>query len=116
MNTEKTKSDAIDIKKTVKKTVDELNELEGDALSKTPEKIVEKTKKKKKKKKKRSKRCLTCNKKVGMFGFNCKCGDLFCGEHRYASQHNCTYDYQTEHRCSIIKNNPDANFNKIGDI
>lgn len=83
--------------------------------------IVEETKKspikkKKKSKKKRSKRCFQCNKKVGMFGFTCKCGKLFCSVHRYASEHGCTYDYRKEHQEKIKLNNPDANFNKVNEI
>ncbi|GJM96876.1 hypothetical protein PR202_ga13749 [Eleusine coracana subsp. coracana] len=29
-------------------------------------------------------RCLTCRKKVGLTGFQCRCGGTFCGSHRYA--------------------------------
>ncbi|KAF7811875.1 zinc finger A20 and AN1 domain-containing stress-associated protein 9 isoform X3 [Senna tora] len=29
--------------------------------------------------KKKSNRCKSCNKKVGLTGFQCRCGDLFCG-------------------------------------
>ena len=115
MNTEKTKSDAIDIKKTVKKTVDELNELEGDALSKTPEKVVVKTKKKKKKKKKRSKRCLTCNKKVGIVPYTCRCNIeyIFCSKHRLPSKHNCSFDYKNFKKNKIENDNPKIEFDKI---
>ncbi|KAI3817480.1 hypothetical protein L1987_11272 [Smallanthus sonchifolius] len=33
-------------------------------------------------KEKTSNRCLTCNKKVGVIGFKCRCGDTFYGSHR----------------------------------
>ena len=72
--------------------------------------------KKKKKKKKRSKRCATCNKRVGSFGITCRCGNLYCGKHRYASEHNCTWDYKAE-QCKIIRDtNPDMSFAKIDTI
>ncbi|KAL0696753.1 hypothetical protein Bca4012_063933 [Brassica carinata] len=37
-------------------------------------------------------RCTTCNKRVGLTRFKCHCGDLFCGTHRYADVHNCSFD------------------------
>ena len=79
------------------------------------EKKIE-TPKPKIKKKKKSKRCKVCRKKVGMFGFTCKCGELFCGKHRYASQHECTYDYRKDRHADILKNNPDMSFKKIINI
>ena len=40
------------------------------------------------------KRCLICNKKLGLVGgFTCKCGGLFCGLHRGENDHNCTFDF-----------------------
>jgi hypothetical protein len=44
-------------------------------------------------KKKKKNRCGACRKKVGLTGFDCKCGGLFCGMHRMADGHNCTYDH-----------------------
>ena len=44
-------------------------------------------------KKKKKNRCGACRKKVGLTGFDCKCGGLFCGLHRMASGHNCTFDH-----------------------
>ena len=37
--------------------------------------------------------CKKCNKKVGLTGFTCRCGGLYCGNHRYAEEHSCNYDY-----------------------
>ncbi|KAI4352367.1 hypothetical protein L6164_006627 [Bauhinia variegata] len=34
-------------------------------------------------------RCKNCNKKVGLTGFQCRCGDVFCGRHRYPEEHAC---------------------------
>lgn len=39
-------------------------------------------------------------------GFGCRCGNLFCGIHRYSDKHNCPYDYKTEAADKIRKENP----------
>ena len=39
-------------------------------------------------------KCLTCNKKLGLTGFECKCGGDFCAAHRHAEDHECTYNYK----------------------
>ena len=47
-------------------------------------------------------RCFSCNKKVGLLGFDCKCGYVFCSTHRHASSsdkdessgHKCTFGWQ----------------------
>ncbi|XP_064032297.1 AN1-type zinc finger protein 5-like isoform X2 [Pogoniulus pusillus] len=51
-------------------------------------------------------RCFMCRKKVGLTGFDCRCGNLFCGLHRYSDKHNCPYDYKTEAAAKIRKENP----------
>ncbi|XP_076879126.1 AN1-type zinc finger protein 6 [Brachyhypopomus gauderio] len=51
-------------------------------------------------------RCFTCNKKVGLTGFDCRCGNLFCGVHRYSDVHNCTFDYKADAAQKIRKENP----------
>jgi hypothetical protein len=43
-----------------------------------------------------SRRCFIkeCNKKLSISeGVICKCSNLYCGKHRYASDHSCSYDY-----------------------
>merc|ERR1719445_1699574 len=44
--------------------------------------------------KKKKNRCLSCKKKVGLTGFTCRCGGLFCSIHRYSDKHECTFDYK----------------------
>ncbi|KAF4347060.1 hypothetical protein G4B88_026263, partial [Cannabis sativa] len=39
-------------------------------------------------------RCNDCNKKVGLTGFSCRCGNLYCGHHRLPEAHACTYDFK----------------------
>lgn len=51
-------------------------------------------------------RCFMCRKKVGLTGFDCRCGNLFCGIHRYSDKHNCPYDYKAEAAAKIRKENP----------
>ncbi|XP_047132229.1 AN1-type zinc finger protein 5 isoform X1 [Hydra vulgaris] len=51
-------------------------------------------------------RCCSCRKKVGLTGFECRCGGLFCGIHRYSDKHNCSYDYKADGREQIAKANP----------
>nr|GMD00177.1 zinc finger A20 and AN1 domain-containing stress-associated protein 8-like [Ipomoea batatas] len=51
-------------------------------------------------------RCNTCNKRVGLTGFSCKCGNLFCAAHRYSDKHECPFDYQNAARDAIAKANP----------
>ncbi|RZC82151.1 hypothetical protein C5167_044938 [Papaver somniferum] len=58
-------------------------------------------------------RCLTCNKRVGLTGFKCKCGITFCSTHRYPEQHGCTFDYKAVGRDAIIKANPIVKAEKL---
>ena len=51
-------------------------------------------------------KCETCNKKVGVMGFKCKCGSTFCGSHRLAEAHGCTFDFKGAGRDAIAKANP----------
>ncbi|XP_026177785.1 AN1-type zinc finger protein 5a isoform X2 [Mastacembelus armatus] len=58
-------------------------------------------------------RCFMCRKRVGLTGFDCRCGNLFCGIHRYSDKHNCPYDYKTEAAAKIRKENPVVVADKI---
>jgi len=51
-------------------------------------------------------RCMTCNKKIGLLGFQCKCELYFCSEHRYSDRHDCTFDYKSHGKELIAKTNP----------
>jgi predicted nucleic acid binding AN1-type Zn finger protein len=58
-------------------------------------------------KKKRSRCSLeSCKRKVGLTGFDCRCGGLFCWEHRYSDKHDCQFDYKELGQDQIRKNNP----------
>ncbi|XP_029145255.1 zinc finger A20 and AN1 domain-containing stress-associated protein 9-like [Arachis hypogaea] len=52
------------------------------------------------------KRCKKCNKKVGLTGFECRCGDLFCGKHRYPEVHECEFNFKDIGRNILAKQNP----------
>ncbi|XP_061348193.1 zinc finger A20 and AN1 domain-containing stress-associated protein 7-like [Gastrolobium bilobum] len=58
-------------------------------------------------------RCGSCNKKVGLTGFVCKCGTTFCGTHRYPEKHQCSYDFKGAGRDVISKANPSIKADKI---
>jgi len=58
-------------------------------------------------------RCSGCRRKVGLTGFRCRCGDLFCSEHRYSDRHDCSYDYKSAGRESIARENPVVKAAKI---
>ncbi|XP_062268754.1 AN1-type zinc finger protein 5-like [Platichthys flesus] len=64
-------------------------------------------------KKPQKKRCFMCRKKIGLTGFDCRCGNLFCGIHRYSDKHNCPYDYKAEAAAKIRKENPVCVADKI---
>lgn len=51
-------------------------------------------------------RCFTCRKKLGLTGFGCRCGHLFCSVHRYTDIHSCSFDYKADAAEKIRKENP----------
>ncbi|GAB4856984.1 hypothetical protein Ancab_014896 [Ancistrocladus abbreviatus] len=58
-------------------------------------------------------RCGSCNKKVGVMGFKCKCGATFCGSHRYPEEHGCTFDFKGVGKNAIAKANPVVKADKV---
>ncbi|XP_004406083.1 PREDICTED: AN1-type zinc finger protein 6-like isoform X3 [Odobenus rosmarus divergens] len=44
--------------------------------------------------------------KVGLTGFECRCGNVYCGVHRYSDVHNCSYNYKADAAEKIRKENP----------
>ncbi|WVZ79409.1 hypothetical protein U9M48_026989 [Paspalum notatum var. saurae] len=61
-------------------------------------------------------RCSTCRKRVGLTGFNCRCGNLYCALHRYSDKHDCKFDYRTAARDAIAKANPVVKAEKLDKI
>ncbi|XP_054858980.1 AN1-type zinc finger protein 6 isoform X1 [Eublepharis macularius] len=56
--------------------------------------------------KQKKSRCFMCRKKVGLTGFECRCGNVFCGVHRYSDVHSCSYNYKADAAEKIRKENP----------
>jgi len=66
--------------------------------------------------KKKKTKCTKCKTNVGVIGFPCRCGGIFCSVHRYANEHNCTFDYREHGAEEIRKNNPQVIGEKIQKI
>lgn len=66
-----------------------------------------------------SNKCKTCRRKVGYLGFDCKCGHVYCSEHRYPYAHQCNISTKVEHQTKLQKIMPHVisttihNFEKI---
>ncbi|XP_047969865.1 zinc finger A20 and AN1 domain-containing stress-associated protein 8-like [Salvia hispanica] len=61
-------------------------------------------------------RCNTCRKRVGLTGFSCRCGNLFCSVHRYSDKHECPFDYRSAAQEAIAKANPLVKAEKLDKI
>lgn len=52
-------------------------------------------------------RCAFCNKRLNITTIHtCRCGGIFCSQHRYSEVHGCQYDYKTEGRKILEQANP----------
>ncbi|CAL9155113.1 unnamed protein product [Musa hybrid cultivar] len=61
-------------------------------------------------------RCSTCKKRVGLTGFTCRCGNLFCSVHRYSDKHDCSFDYRSAAQNALAKANPVVKPKKLDKI
>ncbi|OQR77261.1 hypothetical protein BIW11_07222 [Tropilaelaps mercedesae] len=62
-------------------------------------------------------KCAHCKKKTGLAStYDCRCGEKFCSEHRYAEIHNCCFDYKSQGRVELLKNNPTVRAEKVAKI
>ncbi|KAK1426609.1 hypothetical protein QVD17_15285 [Tagetes erecta] len=61
-------------------------------------------------------RCTTCRKRVGLTGFSCRCGNVFCSVHRYSDKHDCQFDYRSTGKDAIAKANPVVKAEKLDKI
>jgi len=52
-----------------------------------------------------TKRCWKCKRKIGITGIECRCGYIFCGKDRYASEHDCPYNFKEAHQKKLVKEN-----------
>ncbi|KAL7134120.1 hypothetical protein ABFS83_11G006400 [Erythranthe nasuta] len=61
-------------------------------------------------------RCSSCSKRVGLTGFSCRCGNIFCSVHRYSDKHECPFDYRAAAQDAIAKANPIVKADKLEKI
>nr|GMD26058.1 zinc finger A20 and AN1 domain-containing stress-associated protein 5-like [Ipomoea batatas] len=54
-----------------------------------------------------------CRRKLGLVGFRCRCGEVFCYQHRYSDRHDCSFDYKAAGREAIARENPVVRAAKI---
>ena len=59
---------------------------------------------------------MSCNKRIGLTVFQCKCKYYFCAEHRYSDRHDCTFDYKQFSKELLQKANPTIIPSKINSI
>ncbi|XP_006108287.1 AN1-type zinc finger protein 6 isoform X2 [Myotis lucifugus] len=76
------------------------------SVSDTAQQPTEEQNKSLEKPKQKKNRCFMCRKKVGLTGFECRCGNVYCGVHRYSDVHNCSYNYKADAAEKIRKENP----------
>uniref|UniRef100_A0A1A9ZYY6 AN1-type domain-containing protein n=1 Tax=Glossina pallidipes TaxID=7398 RepID=A0A1A9ZYY6_GLOPL len=88
------------------KTSSETAATVGPSATSTEQAEDDKDKEEDKDAKKKKNRCAECRKKVGLTGFLCRCGGLYCAVHRYSDKHNCTFDYREHGAQEIRRNNP----------
>ena len=81
-----------------------------------PEEAMEEDEEPPKKVQVNTSRCWTCNRKIGLLGFQCKCEFFFCAEHRYSDKHQCAFDYKEQGRQQLTKANPTIAPSKVESI
>ena len=47
-------------------------------------------------------KCWKCNKKIGIYGYQCRCKYFFCDKHRYNDLHNCSFDYNEFQKANLV--------------
>jgi AN1-type zinc finger protein 5/6 len=54
---------------------------------------------------KQQKRCSKegCRCKLKLTDYPCRCGQVFCGTHRVAETHDCTFDYKAYQKDVLLK-------------
>lgn len=63
-------------------------------------------------------RCSVCNKKTGYNYFNCSCNKdlLFCENHKFPFEHNCTTNISIKHKRKLEESHPKIEPTKIQKI
>jgi len=86
------------------------------AVEASPVAAVEEVEEEKEPKKVKKNRCASCKKKVGLTGFACRCGGMYCGIHRYSDKHDCNFDYNAMGKSEIAAANPVIVAEKVAKI
>lgn len=47
-------------------------------------------------------KCWKCNKKIGIYGFECRCKYFFCEKHRYNDLHDCKFNYSEFQKANLV--------------
>lgn len=61
-------------------------------------------------------KCALCQKKVGIFGVECKCKLIFCSRHRLPEMHQCSFDFKSKGKDQLMKDLVKIQNNKITTI
>jgi hypothetical protein len=56
-----------------------------------------------------------CNIKLGLMGFDCKCGFKYCASHRLPESHNCDFDHKSADKAVLAKQLVRCVGDKMGD-
>ncbi|XP_045115222.1 AN1-type zinc finger protein 4-like isoform X2 [Portunus trituberculatus] len=71
----------------------------------------------KRRKNRRKPRCEKCSRRLGVSStYECRCGGLFCAQHRYSETHTCSFDYRTAGRAMLALANPLVAPNRVPKI
>lgn len=57
-----------------------------------------------------------CKRKLNMMGVECKCGHVYCSDHRLSFAHNCSVDYNKLAKTKLATDNIRIEFCKITKI
>ena len=60
--------------------------------------------------------CHHCSKTVGIRGFLCDCGLVFCSKDRVPERHNCTFDFKEQAQKDLAQKNQAVASSKINQI
>lgn len=61
-------------------------------------------------------KCHLCQKKINLVQATlgkCPCGNVFCADHRFSSDHGCEFDYKKKEREILAKQNPVIEIDKL---
>lgn len=48
-------------------------------------------------------KCIICKRNIGLLGFKCKCKNVYCVNHKYPEQHQCSFDFKETQKKRLEK-------------